>query len=55
MVITRGDGETWATFFDELTKAEEYRSTGDCCLGYYAEVYERMETECGSEYVFIYA
>ena len=54
MVITFGDGEQWAAFFDELSKAEDYRMNGEVSIGYYVEVYERMETEFGKEYVLIY-
>lgn len=55
MVVVFGDGETWAEFFDDLVKAERYRQNSECGMGYYAEVYERIETECGREYQFIYS
>ena len=55
MVITYGHGETWATFFDTLSSAKEYKFKARYYWNNYSEVYERKETERGSEYVFIYA
>lgn len=53
MVITKGDGEVWAAFFDSITEAEDYKMDGECGMGFYAEVYERDE-ELG-EYQFLYS
>ena len=38
MVITKGDGEVWAAFFDSITEAEDYKMDGECGMGFYAEV-----------------
>ena len=52
VVVKTDDGETFANFFEEYIKAENYRMDCECGMGWYAEVYERVETECGREYVF---
>jgi hypothetical protein len=55
MVVTYGGGETWATFFDTLASANEYKFKAGYYWHNYSEVYERVETERGHEYVLIYA
>ena len=56
MVITKGDGEVWAAFFDSITEAEDYKMDGECGMGFYAEVYERMTDKDGAEYYeFMYS
>ena len=46
---------TSALFFEDWMEAEDYRMNAEVGLGWYAEVYERQETEGGREYVFIYS
>ena len=57
MVVTKIEGSQGACFFDELTKAEQYRMDAECGMGGYAEVYEykeETEEDCGG-YEFIYS
>lgn len=56
MVVMKGEGGTFAMFFDTISKAEEYRMDGVCGMGFDAEVYERMTDKDGAEYYeFMYA
>lgn len=55
MVAYLVEGETCASFYDTISEADKARMDIECGLGGCAEVYERKETECGKEYVFLYA
>ena len=50
VVVLTDDGETFANFFDDVVKAENCRQNSECGMGWYAEVYERVEGEFGREY-----
>lgn len=59
MVISLVDGETGAFFTDSFQEAENYRMNGECGVGAYCEVYERMlcdeeHPEEGYEYKMIF-
>ena len=46
MVVFLNDGNgTCASFFDTYTEANTARMVSECELGWYAEIYERMEIE----------
>lgn len=46
MVVFLADGnETVANFFDTYTEAKNAYMDMECGLGWYAEIYERMEIE----------
>lgn len=59
MVVSKDDeGICWATFFDKYVKAKDYMSIGECSMGYYCELYERLpidpeDPEMGNAYVCI--
>lgn len=52
MVIIWTDEGQEAFFTDDAKCAERTRMDADVSMGFYAEVYERIEGECGREYVF---
>ena len=55
LIAQTDDGETVTSFYDDYNKMEDARSSAAVSLGWYVEVYERLDTEFGREYVFIYA
>jgi hypothetical protein len=55
MVVVKSDTETFANFFSDLDKAEDFRMNSECSMGWYAEVYQRIEGECGMEYQLMYS
>ena len=56
MVVYKTDeGETCAEFFEEWNAAERCRMGCECGMGWYAEVYERIQGKGGREYRLIYA
>lgn len=52
LVFVTEDGEE-AIFGDDYLKMINSKMDVECGLGGYAELYERMETECGMEYKLI--
>ena len=56
MVVTRDDeGNCSAAFFDKYAEAKDHMMIGECSLGYYCELYERLPIyeeapEMGNEY-----
>ena len=54
MVIINTDDGPEAFFTDDLNKAEETRMNSECGMGWYAEVYERIEDEEGDRYELMY-
>jgi hypothetical protein len=54
MVIINTDDGPDAFFTDSLDKAENTRMDSECCMGWYAEVYERIEDEAGPRYELMY-
>ena len=55
MVVYVVDGSQEAIFCDNYLKASRSKMDIECGLGGYAELYERMETEDGVEYVLLEA
>lgn len=54
MVIINADDGPDAFFTDSLDKAENTRMDSECGMGWYAEVYERIEDEAGPRYELMY-
>ena len=54
VIVLTEEGETFANFFEDVRRAEQFRMDSEVCMGEYAEVYERIETEHGREYQLIY-
>lgn len=54
MLVFLADGEETCTkFFDTYEEVQNARMDCECGLGWYAEIYERQETERGREYICI--
>lgn len=54
MVIINTDDGPEAYFTDDAEKAEDTRMNSECGMGWYAEVYERIDDEEGSRYELAY-
>lgn len=55
MITAFVEGETFAKFADTYNEARSIAMNIECGLGGYFEIYEREETEAGSEYRFLEA
>lgn len=59
VVILTDESETIAKFFNEYTEAKQAMMNAECGLGWYSELYERIEIEAedyaGKEYRLIEA
>ena len=55
MLVFVVEGEQDAFFSDSLEVVEQSKMDIECGMGGYAEVYERVETEIGKEYVFAWS
>ena len=53
VIVLDDEGEQFATFFSKYVDAENYRMNSEVSMGWYAEVYQRVETEYGKEYQLI--
>lgn len=54
MVLTKIDGKQGTAFFDELSKAEQYRMDAECGCGGFAQVYEWKVGKYGGAYKLLY-
>ena len=55
MLVYTMEGEQGTLFSDNSETINQSKMDIECGMGGYAEVYERMETENGNEYVFSWA
>lgn len=53
VIILDEEGEQIVNFFDKYQDAENCRMNSECCMGWYSEVYERVDDEAGRRYEII--
>lgn len=55
MIVMQLDGETFTSFAEKASDADNIRMNCECGMSGYAEVYERTKTEWGEAYEFAWA